>query len=185
MTGDKSPVDYGVKILIIGHKRHGKDTAAELLQAQIGLNFHSSSERANEIFIFDALKEKYNYSTLQESFDDRVNHRAEWHDLICEYNKEDRARLAKDIVSDTDCYVGMRCPLEIAECKRIGLFKFIIWIDATNRLELESEDSFRIGRRHADFCIDNNGTLDEFKDHMRVVGNFLRKEFMYHAMKED
>ena len=33
-----------------------------------------------------------------ECFEDRVNHRSEWFDLITNYNKEDRTRLTKEIL---------------------------------------------------------------------------------------
>jgi len=88
----------GNKFLIIGHARHGKDTFAELLQEQFDFKFKSSSQAAAEIFIYDELKEKYGYKTPEECFEDRVNHRAEWYNMICDYNKDDRAKLAKSIL---------------------------------------------------------------------------------------
>lgn len=63
------------KILILGHARHGKDTLAEILNKEYGMTFMSSSQAANEIFLFDELKNKYGYKTKEESFNDRVNHR--------------------------------------------------------------------------------------------------------------
>ena len=95
------------KLLIIGHMRHGKDTLAEILNEQVGLKFISSSQAAADIFIYDELKEKYGYKTSVECFEDRVNHRAEWYEMICDYNKDDRAKLAKGILKMADCYVGM------------------------------------------------------------------------------
>lgn len=97
-----------MKLLIIGHKRHGKDTLAEIFRDNFGMTFNSSSNAAAEIFIYDALKNKYGYKSFKECFYDRMNKRAEWYDLICEYNVKDKARLAKDILKDNDCYVGMR-----------------------------------------------------------------------------
>ena len=76
-------------LLIVGHARHGKDTVAEYLRELFGYNFESSSQAASRIFLFDALKEKYGYESPEDCFEDRVNHRAEWHDLIVEYNKKD------------------------------------------------------------------------------------------------
>ena len=96
------------KLLIIGHQRHGKDTLAEILNEEFGLRFKSSSLSAAEIFIYDELKYKYEYKTPEECFEDRVNHRAEWYNMICDYNKDDKARLAKGILESADCYVGMR-----------------------------------------------------------------------------
>ena len=45
-----------MKILILGTARHGKDTLAELLNEDFGMTFKSSSEMANELFIYDELK---------------------------------------------------------------------------------------------------------------------------------
>jgi dephospho-CoA kinase len=74
-------------IIIIGNFRHGKDTVAEIMKNLYGFNYESSSVAACKIFLFEALKNKYNYSTIEECFEDRGNHRAEWYELICEYNK--------------------------------------------------------------------------------------------------
>jgi hypothetical protein len=83
-----------------------------------GYNYKSSSLAASEIFIYDTLKDKYGYKTPEECFEDRVNHRAEWFDLICDYNKDDKARLAKEIMKSADIYVGMRSN---EECERMYL----------------------------------------------------------------
>lgn len=153
--------------------RHGKDTLAELLNENFGLKFVSSSQAAADIFIYDELKDNYGYNTPEECFIDRVNHRAEWYDLICEYNKADKARLAKGILEMADCYVGMRDRDEINECKKQGLFDLIIWVDASERLPLESPESFNIDKSQADIVVDNNGTFEEFKDRVFRLGNVL------------
>jgi dephospho-CoA kinase len=161
------------KLLIIGHARHGKDSMAEILQENFGLKFKSSSEAAAEIFIYDVLKGKYNYKTPQECFKDRVNHRAEWHQLICEYNINDKARLAKGILEHADCYVGMRDYREIKECINQNLFDLIIWVDGSERLPLEDVSSFNIDKEDADIIIDNNGTYDEFENRVIRLGEAL------------
>lgn len=163
------------KLLIIGNARHGKDTFAELLNELFGLKFISSSQAAADIFIYDTLKEKYGYKTSVECFEDRVNHRAEWYDMICEYNKDDKARLAKGILELADCYVGMRDRGEISECINQGLFDLIIWVDASERLPLESADSFNIDKSCADVIIENNGTFDEFKEKVLRFGKILAR----------
>lgn len=164
-----------MKLLIIGHARHGKDTCAEILRDEIGMTFTSSSMKAAEIFIYDELKDKYGYESFEECFEDRVNHRAEWHDLIIEYNRTDKARLAKDILSESDCYVGMRSGEEIDECVSQGIFDLVIWIDASDRLPLEPKDSFNINKSFADVIIDNNSTEEIFykrvKRLSKIIGN--------------
>lgn len=164
------------KILILGHARHGKDTFAEILRDHMGLKFKSSSVAASEIFLYDTLKDKYGYKTPEECFEDRVNHRQEWHELIVDYNKDDRARLAKDILKEADCYVGMRSGLEIDECKKQGLFNIIVWVDASERLPLEPKESFNIDVSYADFIVPNNGTYEEFEEKVLRIGKIFEKK---------
>ncbi len=161
------------KLLIIGHMRHGKDTFAEILRDNFGLKFISSSQAAADIFIYEELKGKYNYKTSEQCYEDRVHHRKEWYDMICDYNKDDKARLAKGILSMGDCYVGMRDRGEIDECMKQGLFDLIIWVDASERLPLEDASSFNIDKTCADIIIENNGTFDEFKEKVYRIGRIL------------
>jgi hypothetical protein len=163
------------KLLIIGAARWGKDSMAEILQEYFNLKFKSSSEAAAEIFIYDELKDKYGYNTPFECFEDRVNHRSEWYDLICDYNSVDKARLAKGILEYADCYVGMRDSGEIKECIKQKLFDLIIWVDASDRLPPEDASSFNITKSDADVIIENNGSFEEFKDKVIRLGNTLTR----------
>jgi hypothetical protein len=162
-------------LLLVGHARHGKDSLAEILQEHFGLKFKSSSEAAAEIFIYDELKDKYGYKTPFECFEDRVNHRSEWYDLICGYNSVDKAKLAKGILEYADCYVGMRDSGEIKECIKQKLFDLIIWVDASDRLPLEDTTSFNITKSDADIIIENNDSFEEFKDRVIRLGNTLTR----------
>lgn len=163
------------KLLIIGHARHGKDSFAEILRDEFGLTFISSSQAAADIFIYDELKDKYGYKTSVECFEDRVNHRPEWYEMICDYNKDDKARLAKGILELADCYVGMRDRGEILECMKQGLFDLIVWIDASERLPLESADSFNIDKNCADIIIENNTDIESFKTKVMRLGKIFNK----------
>ena len=159
-----------MNLLIIGHARHGKDTVAEMLRDNFGLTFKSSSLAASEIFLYDALKEKYGYKTPEECFEDRVNHRAEWKDLIVEYNSKDYTRLAGDILKDCDMYVGMREHKEIAACKEKGMFDWVVGVFDPRKPE-EPKDSFNINLwEEADFVIPNAGTLEDLE---RKVGKIF------------
>lgn len=162
-----------MNIIVIGQGRHGKDTFCEIAETH-GLSFESSSHLACNIFIFEALKEKYGYKTAEECFEDRHNHRAEWFDLITEYNKEDKARLAKQIFRENSIYCGMRCPKELQACKDQGITDLIIYIDASERLgDTEGKDSNNITKSDADVIIENNGTYQEFKDKVDRIVHFL------------
>jgi len=166
-----------MKLLIIGNARHGKDTLAELLQEHFGLSFLSSSQAAVDIFLYDLLKDKYNYKSPEECFNDRINHRDEWYIEICNYNKDNRARLALDITKRASCYVGMRDKEEFDECKKQGIFDLIIWVDASERLPLEPSTSFNITKSDADIIVENNGTYQEFVEKSKRIGHIIFKKF--------
>ena len=137
------------KYLIVGHGRHGKDTVAELL----GFKFSSSSWQIANL-IYNSLKPKYN--SVTECYDDRHNNRELWFNWITNYNTPDRCRLAREILSTNDCYVGMRRKEEFLATKRF--FDLTIWVDATDRLPLEPLSSMTITRAMCDIVIDNNGS---------------------------
>jgi len=159
-----------MKILIIGNARHGKDTVAEMLNENFGITHKSSSQAAADIFIYDVLKDKYGYKTPEECFSDRVNHRGEWYDLICEYNKDDKAALARAILEDCDMYVGMRSSEEIQACMDDRMFDLIIGVFNPS-LPLEPSDSFSIDLwKESDFIIPNAGTLEQLEE--KVVSIF-------------
>lgn len=147
------------KLLIIGSARHGKDTVAEMINRNHGFTFESSSQAASRIFLYEALKDKYGYKTPEECFDDRVNHRKEWHDLICEYNSNDKAKLAKEIMKHSNIYVGMRSNEELIQCLEDKVFDMVIGV-YDPRKPVESMESNNIdfwGK--SDIIIPNSGTL--------------------------
>lgn len=164
-----------ITLCLIGNARHGKDSMAEILKDEFGIQFESSSKTAADIFLYDLLKEKYGYKSYEECYEDRVNHRQEWYEAIKEYNKNDKARLAKEIVNKTGFYVGMRDREEIDECIKQGLFDLIIWVDASRRLPDEPKTSFNIDKNCADIIIDNNSTYEEFYEKVVRLGKTLFK----------
>jgi len=166
-----------MKLLIIGHGRHGKDTVAAMLKEEFGLTHLASSEASSTIFVFDALREKYGYTTVDECFKDRANHRAEWYDLICDYNKYDQARLAKEIVRRANIYVGMRSSIELEECIKQNVFDLIIGV-IDPRKPLEDPGSMTIDiNKYSDVLIINDSTLDELRiKTIDTYKKFLQKE---------
>ena len=164
-----------IRLCIVGSARHGKDTLAELLHEHYGLKFISSSQACADIFIYDELKDKYGYKTPEECFNDRINHRQEWYELICGFNKDDKARLAKEILKYNNTYVGMRDSDEIKECLRQNLFDLVIWVDASKRLPEEQSTSFNITKSDADIIIENNDTYEEFKEKAIRLGSLLNR----------
>jgi hypothetical protein len=163
------------KICIIGHARHGKDTLAEIINRRYGYKSESSSQAASRLFLYDALKGKYGYITPEECFEDRVNHRAEWFDMICEYNRNYPGQLASDIMKTNDIYTGMRSNKELRACLNDGIFDLVIGIYDPYK-PLEMADSFDINLfTMSHIIIPNAGSLSELEH--RVV---LLKELIDH-----
>ena len=173
------------RILIIGHARHGKDTVAEMLHELYGYTFESSSVAAARIFLFDRLKAKYGYKSFWECFEDRVNRRAEWHDAICDYNRLDKAQLAKDILAGSDMYVGMRSNAEVEECLHQELFDFIIGVYDYRKPE-EDKSSFDINIwEKSDIVIPNSEGLTELKERLKRLCNIFKQMPYEHQTKEE
>ena len=148
------------KLVILGHARHGKDTAAEFIAEKRGVTYKSSSMVCAE-WIFEILKTTHKYESVLECFEDRVNHRALWHMLIKAYCMRDKAALGTLIFESADIYCGIR---DTSELKAI-IAKFdpiVLWIDADKRLQLESNLSMNIVNDPSFVQITNNDTKQEF-----------------------
>lgn len=152
-----------LKLLVIGHGRHGKDTVCEMLRDQYDYSFESSSQFCSKLFIYDQLKDKYGYASEAECYADRHNHRTEWYDAICDYNVPDAARLGREIFSAHDIYCGLRNKREFHAMKNAGVFDYAIWVDRSDHLPPESKNSMSLEQWMADYTIDNNGTLSELE----------------------
>jgi len=161
------------KLLIMGYGRHGKDEMVNTLEKHFDFKAESSSMAAARIFIYELLKDKYGYESFEECYQDRRNHRPEWFDLITEYNRDDPSRLAREILKDNDCYVGMRNRTEVRTCVEEDVFDLIVWVDAGERVPPESSDSCEVSKEDAHIILTNNGTLEEFREKVMRLGVLL------------
>ena len=162
-----------LKLLVIGHGRHGKDTVCEMLRDDYGYTFESSSQFCSTLFIYNQLKEKYGYASEEECYADRHNHRTEWYDAICAYNVPDAATLGREMFAAYDIYCGLRNKKEFHAMKNTGVFDYAIWVDRSDHLPLEATDSMSLEQWMADFTIDNNGTLDDLKFNLNQLMRHL------------
>jgi len=162
-----------MKLLVIGHGRHGKDTVCDILKNNYGYNFISSSEFCSKLFIYDQLKGKYNYSNYEECYTDRHNHRAEWYDLISNYNKKNPARLGTEIFKEYDIYCGLRNAREFYALKEQKIYDYALWVDRSEILASEKVDSMTLNKTMADFNIDNNHNLIYLHEQIDSVMNYI------------
>lgn|GEM_PF-798405 len=151
-----------MKIMVCGHGRHGKDQFCEFL----GLPFTSSSMIALETVIWP---EMWNlYETKEHCFEDRVNKREQWAEMIRAYNTPDLTKLARDIFAECDVYCGIRSRDEFLKAKEEGLFDLAIWVDASERVP-EVDPTCEVLMSDCNIIIYNNGTLEEIKEKAIVI----------------
>ena len=153
-----------LKLMILGYARHGKDTVAEILHNDLGLSFVSSSFTAAEKVMIPYFASKgIVYPDLATCYADRVNHRQEWFEQIKAYNTPDLAKLAREIYSENDIYVGIRNVEEFVAARDQRLFDYSIWVDRSKHVAPEPSTSNTINASMATHVIDNNGTLEELR----------------------
>jgi hypothetical protein len=162
-----------LKLLVIGHGRHGKDTVCEILRNRYGYSFESSSRFCSKLFIYNQLKDQYNYADEEACYADRHNHRAEWYDAICDYNVPDASRLGREIFQSHDIYCGLRNKKEFHAMRNTGVFDYAIWVDRSDHLPTEDPSSMSLEQWMADYTIDNNGTLDELNFNVNQFLNYI------------
>lgn len=159
-----------MKILVIGHARHGKDTFCEMLNG-LGIPFESATNTALKQAIWPMLNKFYD--SKDACFQDRVNHRALWFTLISYYNTPDKSKLCKKVLKSSDIYCGMRKRDEFEACKH--LFSQIVWVGAEDRLPNEGADSFELSADDATMVVDNNRSPEDLyqqaKEFISYYGN--------------
>lgn len=160
-----------LKLCVVGHRRHGKDSVCEILDRMFGLSFMSSSYYCCQKFIFDETKDLYGYKTVDECFNDRHDKRADWFKRIRNYIKDDETRLAREILDTHNVYCGMRNGAELAATRK--MFDAIVWVDACKRLPEEYSDSMTIVEHDTHCTIDNNGHEQELERIVSMCYNNL------------
>lgn len=157
------------KLLVIGYARHGKDTAAQMLADIYGFQFTSSSWFCAQEVLWDAWGCAV-YDSIEEMFEDRVNHRVLWMQMISAYNTPDKTMTAKTMFErGFDMYVGMRRLDELMACREAGIVDHVVWVDRSKHLPPET-GSTDIHRQHADLVLDNNGDLGDLEENVLNLG---------------
>jgi dephospho-CoA kinase len=163
-------------IILTGYKEHGKDKACELLNQMFRMTSVSSSWYACETFLYDKLKKRFGYTTIEECYEDRKNLRDIWFQEIYEYNQEVPYRMADEIWQKYNIYNGLRNRKEFNGI--IGKYPnvFVIWIDASKRKERESSSSMELDVGDANYVLDNNGTINDLAVNCSRLWLYMREK---------
>lgn len=158
-----------MKLYIVGYAQHGKDTVAGIITELTGLTAESSSWAACKKVIYPKLKSKY--KTIKECFEDRVNHRKLWYDMIVEYNKDNKTRLAEEIFSESDIYIGIRAKDQLEETLHMVDLVIAVY-DPRKEIETGSMDFDPFD--YADVIIWNHKDLNHLKEKVKNLCSLLR-----------
>jgi hypothetical protein len=163
-----------MKLLIIGHGRHGKDTVAEgLVERMPTLSFMSSSMFVAQTVVRKDLEAVgINYLDLEDCYEDRVNHRDFWRDSVARYCNPPE-RMAQEILADHDIYVGMRTRREFAASRH--LFDEVIWVDRTRLLP--PEPSCELTRWDATYYFNNNNGKEDLVHELDDLQDYLERKY--------
>lgn len=159
-----------MKIMVCGYARHGKDQFCEYM----GIPFDSSSHVALDKVIWEAMGNQY--ATKEECYEDRVNNRSTWYNLILQYNTPDKTRLCRDIFENNDIYCGIRDREEFLAAKQQKLFDISIWVDASGRIPPESSNSCTLTPDDCDIIVTNNGSLYDLEMKARRIAQTLTQQ---------
>lgn len=176
--GDKRN-GYRPKLLIIGYARHGKDTVGEILRDDYGYKFTSSSMFVAQEVMWDNWGCAV-YNDFDEMFEDRVNHRVLWMQMISAFNTPDKTNTASTMLSrGFDMYVGMRRLDELEACREKGVFDYVVWVDGSERHPPETGSmDITLENAKPDFIVDNNGTLQDLHTNVFDLAQKLGVNFI-------
>lgn len=160
-----------MKLFIVGHGRHGKDTVAEFLRDTYGLTFESSSMFCAEHICRPWMQDLgVTYNSFRECYADRHNYRLEWYKAISAYNEKEPSRLSREIFESYDMYVGIRSREEFLASKHLA--DLSIWVEAWDR-HPEPDPTCKILRSDCDIILDNNGEIKESRKKLVRLFNLI------------
>lgn len=165
------------KLMVMGYGRHGKDTVCDILSDVYGLSFKSSSYAAAAI-LYTKLKDEFGYTSVDECFNDRHNHRQRWFNEIAKFTEQDQTKLARLIFQNSAIYCGIRRLEEFEAVKKEKLFYASIWVDASDRVAPEGVESCTVTPSCADYTLSNNGTLVDLRWNVNRLVNKIVEDFI-------
>ena len=145
------------RLLIVGHGRSGKDTAAEILHGA-GLTYAGSLSWFALPFMAKRLKQP-----LQIAWERRHEHRMAWYHGCNELRREDPLFLVRLALAEANVVTGLRDIAEITAAKEENLFDEILWVE---RNGTPIDPTLTYGKEQCSDVVFNNGTLAEFKENL-------------------
>lgn len=159
-----------MRLIICGPGRCGKDSASIWFRNFTTLRYHDSTSEAAAKVVYRQLASKYGYSSVEEAFKDRHNHRQEWADAIGRHNQPDGLTLYTDMLENNDILNGVRWTHELEAIVNAGLIDLVIWIER----DVPHDPSLTFDANAADIIIPNNQTLYHLYARLERLGTALQ-----------
>lgn len=158
-----------MKIMVLGHKDHGKTTVAELLRNHFGFSFTDTTNKVlhitkkylkdtggtdDDVALFD-LK----YATDKDSVREVMKK------ALREYTKDDPARLIRDQFISCDIYAGCRSQTEFDAAK--DLIDLTLWVKDDRKLENDSTMDIQFTEGMIE--LNNSGSIMQLERNIKGV----------------
>lgn len=165
-----------MKLLILGHARHGKDTVLELLRADHGFQYRPATSIICEQIVYPVLAPLYPGGPVQCEAD-KDGHRQTWFDLVrAHLATHGQDWLVRETLKHGDLFAGTRSRSEYEATRH--LFDFILWVERKGYPE-EPSTSMELERRDAHFTIYNDAGLANLRSGVDAAVSWCNTALRY------
>lgn len=157
-----------MKVGVIGHGRHGKDSVAEFLAKNSPLNYYAGTSVYAADRVYPWLCERYEwarkYPNATACWLHRHENREEWAAAIADINRDDPVQLYRDCLAHQELLTGIRWRREFEAINAAKLVDTWIWVE---RPGFPLDPTCELTRDDADSFIRNDGDLIDLE--MKVI----------------
>ena len=162
-----------MKILILGHANHGKDTVAKYLAQEFNLVNSSATDYLATHFVFPVWGYKH-YANVHSMLEDKDNHRLKWASIVNQINRKDKLFLCKQVMFTSDIYSGMRNQKEYIQAVKENIFDYILFVSAGDRLPTENSMNIVYDSRYM-HIVDNSLGLPNLRNNLKPIIKLMKE----------
>lgn len=159
-----------MKIMVLGHKDHGKTTVANLLKSKFGFSFADTTQRLQKVVLnYIAKRPELSITETQYLKELETNKDAIRPLMVIaltDHNQNDPARFIKEQYKICDVYAGCRSSTEYKAAK--GVIDFTFWVQDPRKEENDPTMDI-VFNPDTMIHISNNGSLLQLECNLKTV----------------